>query len=252
MDDIRQSATSNRLLSTLSAGDFALLQPHLRRRTVQLHQILVEAGEPIELVYFPESGILSIVASEIGEIEVGVVGNEGCVGAAVLLDVDRSSVTAFGQMPGQGLTIPATALREAAARSRTLQRSLLRYVHAFWVQTAETAYANARCTVEQRLARCLLMYHDRTDGNELTVTHECLATMLGVRRPGVTVATHVLEGEGLIRAKRGRITILDRPKLESAAGGSYRAAVAAYERIVAPATRRGPLPTFAPLHVASI
>jgi hypothetical protein len=94
------------------------------------------------------------------------------------------------------------------------------------------------------------MYHDRTDGDEITVTHEFLATMLGVRRPGVTVATHVLEGEGLIRARRGRITILDRAKLERLAGSGYRAAAPMYERVAATAPRQPLLPAAMPLHMA--
>jgi len=249
MDEIHQAAGRNSLLATISSGDFARLQPHLRRRTVQLNEILEEPGHSIEQVYFPESGIVSIVASEIGEIEVGVVGSEGCVGASVMLDVERSSVTACAQTPGQGLTISASTLLEVAAQSPSLRRTLLRYLHAAWIQTAEAAYANARCSIEQRLARSLLMYHDRTDGDELTVTHEFLATMLGVRRPGVTVATHVLEGERLIRARRGRITILDRTRLERLAGSGYRAGSAAYVRVVNAATRQQRFPA-APLQLS--
>lgn len=252
MDDIGRLVTRNRLLSTVSTGGLEIIRPHLRRKTVQLQQILAHAGEPIEDVYFPESGVVSIVASEIGPAEVGVVGREGCVGAWVLLGVDHSSVTALGQIPGEGLVISAPILLEAAARSRSLQRMLLRYLHALWVQTAETAYANARCSVEQRLARCLLMYHDRTDGDELEVTHELLATMLGVRRPGVTVATHVLEGEGLIRARRGRITILDRAALERLAGSGYRIAIAEYERLIGPAGPRERLAAAVPLELAPV
>jgi CRP-like cAMP-binding protein len=250
MHDIRQSAPRNRLLATVAPGDFAMIQPHLRTRTVQLNEILAAPGKPIEQVYFPESGIISIIASDIGDIEVCVVGNEGCVGVSAVLELESSSVTACAQTPGQGLSISTPILLEAAAQSPSLRRSLLRYIHAAWTQTAEAAYANARCSIEQRLARSLLMYHDRTDGDEITVTHEFLATMLGVRRPGVTVATHVLEGEGLIRARRGRITVLDRAKLERLAGSGYRAASPMYERLAAPAPRQPLLPAAMPLHMA--
>ena len=117
----------------------------------------------------------------------------------------------------------------------------MRYTHVFMMQAAGTAYANAHFTVEQRLARWLLMMHDRADGDDLEITHEFLAMMLCVRRPGVTVATHVLEGNGLIRAKRGRITVLDRAKLIELAADSYGLAEAEYDRLFAPKIEKADL-----------
>jgi CRP-like cAMP-binding protein len=232
MSEVQQANLDNRLLSLLGTEDYLALQPYLRRRSVKSRETLAEPGQRVHHVYFPESGIISVVPSNIADVEVGVVGREGCVGASIVLEVEHSWVKAYGQIPGQGLTLPAPILLDAAARSRSLRRVFLRYTHAFWMQTAETACATARHTIEQRLARWLLMCHDRADGDELAVTHRSLATMLGVRRPGVTIATHVLEGQGLIRAQRGRIAILDRANLERIAGASYGAAEAEYERIV--------------------
>jgi CRP-like cAMP-binding protein len=232
MSEIQQADVENRLLSLLATEDYLALQPYLRRRSVEFREVLAEPGQRMHHAYFPENGIVSVVASNVADVEVGVVGREGCVGASVVLEVEHSSVKAYGQMTGQGLTLPAPILLDAAAQSRSLRRVFLRYTHAFWLQTAEAACATARHTIEQRLARWLLMCHDRADGDELALTHEFLATMLGVRRPGVTIATHVLEGQGLIRAQRRRITILDRAGLECMAGSSYGAADAEYERIL--------------------
>ncbi|MBE7202451.1 MAG: Crp/Fnr family transcriptional regulator, partial [Parafilimonas terrae] len=130
--------------------------------------------------------------------------------------------------------IPVAALRAATEASRSLRDLLLRYVQTFLVQVAQTAIANAGTPAEERLARWLLMYHDRQDGDDLSVTHEFLSIMLGVRRPTVTVAIHTLEGAGLIRARRGRIRVLSRARLEEAAGRTYGPAEAEYERLVGP------------------
>ena len=229
-----QGQVGNQLLSSLSPQDFALLQPHLRRMSVGLHDTLIEPNKPIEIAYFPESGIASFVSPSDVELEVGIVGFEGFVGASVLLDVDRIPLKASGQVAGEGLGIRTAALLTAAAGSPSLRSVLARYTHVFMMQAASTAYANAHFTVEQRLARWLLMAHDRVDGDDLALTHEFLAVMLCVRRPGVTVSTHILEGQGAIRAKRGRITIRDREKLIALAGDSYGMAEAEYDRLLGP------------------
>ena len=138
------------------------------------------------------------------------------------------------QVEGRGYRIAAEALRRAIDTSASLRGLLLRYAHTFLVQTAQTALANAGAPAEERLARWLLMYHDRQDGDDLSVTHEFLSLMLGVRRPTVTVAIHTLEGAGLIRARRGRIRVLNRAGLEEAAGEAYGPAEAEYERLIGP------------------
>ncbi len=238
---IIQSAVRNRLLGAMQAEDFALLQPHLQLRTVGLRDVLIEPGKAIDTVYFPETGLAAFASPSDVETEVGVVGREGLIGASVILDVDRVPLKAAGQIAGEGFSVPVPALLSAVHESWNLWNLFGRYAHVFMMQTASTAYANAHFSVEQRLARWLLMTHDRSDGDELELTHEFLATMLCVRRPGVTVATHVLEGNGLIKARRGRITITDRVKLAALAGNSYGLAEAEYERVISPKIEKADL-----------
>lgn len=162
-----------------------------------------------------------------------MVGREGFIGVSIVLGVEHVPLNASGQIAGRGYAIPTVALLAAMERSRSLRAVLGRYTHAFMMQVASTAYANAYLTIEQRLARWLLMCHDPSAGDEIPLTHEVLAVMLCVRRPGVTVATHVLEGIGAIRAQRGRITIRDRDKLINFAGDTYGVAAAEYDRLFA-------------------
>lgn len=232
MQPIDRRSVKNRLLSALPDGEFEALKPHLRPRTLPLREVLVEPGQPIDAVYFPQSGLVSLVSPTDVETEVGIVGFEGFVGTSVFLDVGCMPLKAAGQISGEGFSLPTAVLQAQLATSSTLRSLLARYTHAFMMQAASTAYANAHFTVEQRLARWLLMTHDRLDRDELDLTHEFIAVMLCVRRPGVTVATHVLEGHGAIRAKRSRIIILDREKLIALAGDSYGFAEAEYERVL--------------------
>jgi len=167
-----------------------------------------------------------------GKIEVGIIGREGLIGIPVVLGTDRNPFEFFVQIPGHGLRMSAEALTRAMDRSRSLHRHLLRYVQAKSVQAAETAFANANNNVESRLARWILMCHDRVDGDDIPLTHEFMAMMLGIRRAGVTTALHVLEGNGLIRAKRGTVTVRDREKLEEMADDAYGISEAEYERLM--------------------
>ena len=166
----------------------------------------------------------SVVANGEQEIEVGMIGREGMTGLSVVLDGNRNNRAVheiYMQIGGSGQRMPADNLREAVAASGTLQQVFLGYAHAFLIQTTQTALANGRSKIEERLARWLLMAADRVDGNELPLTHEFLAIMLGVRRSGVTVALQGLERTGLIAHKRGVITILDREALEGVSNGTY-------------------------------
>jgi CRP-like cAMP-binding protein len=233
MSQPHQSAVRNRLLKALSPDDFALLQPHLEPVNLTLRQMVVEAGEPIQHAYFVEGGILSLMAQMPHDrIEIGMIGREGMSHAAVAFGADRSPHGLMCQAEGQALRISAGDLRSAVQRSPSLSALLGRYQYYMTIQTGQTAYANASLNVEARLARWVLMTHDRTDGFELTLTHDFLASMLGVRRPGVTTATHVLEGAGMIRSERGRILVLNRPKLEELADDAYGMAEAEYERLI--------------------
>jgi len=154
-------------------------------------------------------------------IEVGLIGREGMTGLAVVMGNDRSPHDTYIQAAGAGQRIGAAKLRRAMNRSVPLQRSLMLYAHAFLIQTAQTALANGRSKNAERLARWLLMADDRIDGGELPLTHKFLSIMLGVQRPGVTLAVQALEHAGLISAGRGVITILDRKGLEKMSNGTY-------------------------------
>lgn len=233
MAQLQQASVRNLLLAAMSPDDFTLLQPHLESVRLELRQHLFRAGEPIRHVLFPDSGIVSIVADvEEGRFEVGLAGWEGLAGVPVVLGVEHTPHTAMVQGPGEGWRMTAKQMQSAMEASASLRALLLRYVHTFLVQVSQTAYANAGYEVVPRLARWVLMTHDRTAGDELTLTHELLATMLGTGRPGVTFAVQSLEGNGLIKARRGRITVRNRTGLEDLAGNAYGLAEREYTNVL--------------------
>jgi CRP-like cAMP-binding protein len=214
---------SNRILSRLPRADFALLEPHLDAIDLPVKKALETRKRRIDHVYFMESGFASVVANgrDKPSIEVGIIGREGMTGLAVILGNDRAMHDTYIQVAGSALRISANNLREADARSPTLHRAMLRYAQAFLNQTTTTALANGRSKMEERLARWLLMAHDRVGSEELPLTHEFLGLMLGTHRPGVTLAVQALEKERLIRARRGNITVLSRKGLEKRSNGTY-------------------------------
>src|SRR5215207_3675663 len=233
MTQLQQAAVRNRLLSGVSPEDFDLIQPYLEPVALDLRQWLIEAGETIQSVCFPEHGIVSILAdTSEGRIEVGIIGPEGTAGLPVVLGIDRSPHGYLVQAAGEALRITAQDLRTALRQSPSLHAGFLRYAHALMVQTVQTAYANAGFSLEARLARWILMTDARLDTDELPLTHDFLAMMLGVRRPGVTIAVQSLEGNRLIRAKRGHITVLDRTGLEGVADSAYGASEAEYASVM--------------------
>jgi CRP-like cAMP-binding protein len=214
--------SSNKLLSRLSRDDARLLDPHLEAVDLPVRKQLHVAKRRVDYIYFIERGVASIVANGSHPIEVGMVGREGMTGTSVLLgDSERVPYDIYMQVAGTGQQMPADRLRDAIAKSPTLHRILLGYVHVFIIQATQTALANARGKIEERLARWLLMVHDRIDGDELTLTHEFLSVMLGVRRSGVTTALHELERKGLIESRRSFIAIMDREGLEESCNGIY-------------------------------
>jgi CRP-like cAMP-binding protein len=225
-------AFRNQLLAALAATDIALLQPHLERVDLELRAELEHPHRPIKHVYFLESGMASIVGRgpKQKEAEVGVIGREGCSGLMVVLGNDRSPHATYMQMAGSGHRIATDDLRNVMKASAILHGVLLKYVQAFMIQATYTAIANGTANLEERLARWLLMAHDRMDGDELPLIHEFLALMLAVRRPGVTVAIRSLEEQAVIKAKRGIISVLDRKGLEKIANSSYGAPEAEYKR----------------------
>lgn len=212
----------NRVLSRLSRADFRLLEPHLEAVDLPLRRRLEVRNKLVEHVYFMESGIASVVANGNRNIEVGIIGREGMTGLSVVMgSTDRVLNETYMQMAGSGQRMPADNLREAIASSVTLHQVLLLFAHSFMNQTTQTALANGRSKIEERLARWLLMADDRVDGSELALTQEFLATMLGTARPGVTIALQELERTGLVIHKRGSITIIDREGLVEHSNGTY-------------------------------
>jgi len=214
----------NRILSSLSRADFGLLEPHLQAVELPLRKELEARNKRVSHVYFMESGFASVVANGSTKpgIEIGIIGREGMTGLSVVLGTnDVAAHETYMQMAGNGQRMRAVKLREVIAQSVELHHVLLRYVRSFLLQTSSTALANGRSKIEERLARWLLMAQDRIGGDQLALTHEFLSLMLGVRRPGVTVALQELEREGLIVNKRSTITILDREGLEAHSNGTY-------------------------------
>ena len=224
------SFSSNTLLSSLSTSDFDLLAPHLEAVTLGLRKMLEKPDMRIEDVYFPETGFASVVAVQRSgkEVEVGLIGREGMTGLPIVLGNHRSPHSTYIQVAGKGHSIPASKLRQAMQESLSLRDSLLKFVQAFGVQTPHTAICNARSRMDERLARWLLMAQDRIQSDILPLTHEFLSLMLGVRRPGVTVALKALRERGLISYRRGEITINDRKGMAR----SRRRGLSEYRRLI--------------------
>ena len=231
------AANANLLLATLSVDDLQLLRPHLERIPLPRDKVLIEENAAIDDVYFPESGVASIVARNASgaSTEVGIFGREGVSATCLLLGVDRAPHRTFMQVGGvTAMRIATDRYLAALAASSTLRTSLLRYVQTALVQSAQNTAANAHYRIEQRLARWLLMCHDRIDGDEIALTHVFMGMMIAAERSGVTVALHILEGEGLIISKRGRVFVRDRAGLERQAGDSYGLPEAEHRRLLGP------------------
>lgn len=215
----------NELLSALPPAELARLRPLLTRVRWINGQGLHEAGECIGQVFFVEQGFVSMVAEADGggnSAEVGLIGREGMVGLPVLLSPEAVSYNrTVVRMPGGALRMPARALRDHLDALPALRRLLFGALEVSMAQVAQTVACNSQHGLPQRLARWLLMMRDRVDGDELALTQESLATMLGVRRAGVSVALGSLQAAGLVRQRRGRVTVCDRPGLERAACGCH-------------------------------
>jgi CRP-like cAMP-binding protein len=235
VDAAHKSTTPrNKLLAAMSPEDFALLLPHLRPVALPLLKDLERPNRRIETVYFMEVGIASVVAVQPDDTkaEVGLIGPEGMSGIAVVLGGGQSPHSTYMQVAGQGQRITADELRKALRASESLRTLLLKFVQVFMVQTAHTAIANARAHIDRRLARWILMAHDRTRDNTLPLTHEFLSLMLGVRRAGVTEAIQSLNRQKLIETRRNQIIILNRKGIERTAGDSYGIPEKEYRRLI--------------------
>lgn len=237
MAQLNDQYTSNLLLSALSTDDLALLKPHLTRVPLEREQVIVIPEYPIEHVYFPEGGVVSIVSvmAGSGRTEAGIFGLEGVSATCLLLGTDRSPHESFVQIgPATALRIDTGSYLAAIRQSETLRMILLRYVQTVMVQSAQSTATNASHRIESRLARWLVMCHDRIIGDELALTHEFMGMMISADRSNVTVTLHILEGAGVIYSKRGRVIIRDREKLEELAGDGYGVPEAEYRNLIGP------------------
>lgn len=231
------SSCGNLLLASLSAEDYALLAADLERIPFDAGATLSAAGEPIEMLCFPEGGVASLhdVLANGDRIGIGILGREGFTGWQVLLGSGNARHEAVVGIAGQtALRINPDRLLEACEQSPTLRGMMLRFVHTLFTQMGRTIVSNLYDPAERRLARWLLMNHDRIEGDAIAITHSQLGIMLGVRRATVTDSLHVLEGQGVIRATRGQITVRERDGLRQIAGESYGLAEAEYRAQVAP------------------
>ncbi len=208
--------TQNFLLAGLSSAERARIYPHLQRVPMALGKVLYESGDVLRHVYFPTDSIISLlyVMADGASAEISVVGNEGLIGVALFMGGETTPSRAIVQSAGYAYRLVGQRLKEEFHRNGAMQLLLLRYTQALLTQMAQTAVCNRHHSVDQQLCRWLLLSLDRLPSNQLTMTQELIANMLGVRREGVTEAAGKLQKLGIIRYARGRITVLDRPRLE--------------------------------------
>jgi CRP-like cAMP-binding protein len=224
----------NRLLAALPDEAYARLQPNLEYVPLELGQALYESGGAQGYVFFPTTSIVSLlyVMQDAASAEIAIVGNEGVVGIALFMGGESTTSRAVVQSAGEGYRLPASVMKAEFIRGGDLQHMLLRYTQALITQMAQTAVCNRHHTVEQQLCRWLLLSMDRLPSNELIMTQELIANMLGVRREGVTEAAGKLQAAGLIHYSRGKITVLDRPKLETQVCECYAVVKREYDRLL--------------------
>ena len=213
----------NSLLAAIPRKAYGALLPWLEPVTLEFGEVLYQPGEKIRHVYFPGASLISLLTLADGHLalEVGLIGREGMVGVPLVLGHTDSPVRALVQGAGTAMRTTAAHFRTAFGRMPALQREMYRYVYALMAQISQTAACNRFHVVESRLARWLLMTHDRVKSNQFRMTHEFLGHMLGVRRVGVTKAAQALQNKGLIGYTRGNIEVLDRAGLEAAACQCY-------------------------------
>lgn len=210
-----QPKSKNRILAALTREEYERLAPHLEPVSLSLRQVLFRPDDEIRHVHFPATAIISLLTDlEDGSgVEVGLVGYEGMVGISAILGGTETKVATV-QGDGMALRLGVGKLLEEFQKGGRLQKSLLRYTHALMTQISQSVVCNARHNVKGRLARWLLMYHDRMDRDEFNLTHEFMADMLGVRRAGVSEVANSLQARGFIHYHRGHIRVLDRKGLE--------------------------------------
>jgi CRP-like cAMP-binding protein len=225
---------TNRLLSLLSDPDYERLRPHLSHVDFEYKMSLYEASRPIEQVYFPIDGVASLVVTtaEGASAEVGTIGNEGMVGLPIVLGDRDAPSSVYVQVPGTALKMDVPIFRGELDRNPTLNLIMLRYAHAFFNQVAQSTACAHLHQVEQRCCRWLLMTRDRMPSGDFLLTHEFLGMMLGVRRTTVTDVMGALQKAGLIRYRRGHVTVLDHEALEQRACECYEVSRVEFDRLL--------------------
>jgi CRP-like cAMP-binding protein len=224
----------NHLLAALPAGESTRFYPSLELVTMPLGDVLYESGDQLQHVYFPTSSIVSLlyVMADGASAEIAVVGNEGIIGIALFMGGETMPNRAVVQSAGYAYRLKGQLLKEEFNRAGELQHLLLRYTQALLTQMSQTAVCNRHHSVDQQLCHWLLLSLDRLPSNELTMTRELIANMLGVRREGVTEAAGKLQSAGLIHYSRGHITVLDRPQLEKRACECYQVVKTEFDRLL--------------------
>ena len=225
-------ARSNAILNTLSDSHLEQLLPKLKLVELDSGKTLYEPEQKIEYTYFPTSGIISLLAmfEDGASVEAGVIGNEGLLGTPVVLGAEATPHQALVQAGGQALRMAAHDLKAEVQKDGVLMKAMLRYTNVMFTQVAQTAACNRVHSVEQRLARWLLLTHDRVSGDELGLTQEFISRMLGVRRAGVSVAANNLRQSGLIEYRRGNVIVVDRKGLEGQSCECYETVKREYDR----------------------
>jgi CRP-like cAMP-binding protein len=229
-----RASTGNHILDSLPVEDFKTLAEKLKPVELAQEEIIYHARGPIDEVYFPITTLLSWVATtENGEtVEAGITGYEGMSGASSFLGQNLAPYRVDVQLPGAALKMRASAFKEACDRSQVLQSILLNYTYTQLTQLSQSVVCNRYHTVVERLCRWLLIAHDRVKSDEFQLTQEILANMIGARRPAVSIVTGTLQSAGLIRARRGKITIVDRRGMEDAACECYAIVREEFDRFV--------------------
>ena len=224
----------NQLLAALPDDEWQRWQPHLELAQLPLGTVLYESGGTLNNVFFPTTAIVSLLyVMENGDhAEIAMVGQEGLIGVSLFMGGGSTPSRAVVQSAGAGFRLNAVVMKEGFERGGPVMHLLLRYTQALITQMAQTAVCNRHHTLDQQLCRWLLLSLDRLSGNELTMTQELIANMLGVRREGVTEAAMNLQKVGLIRYSRGRITVLDRPGLERRSCECYAVVKKEYDRLL--------------------
>jgi CRP-like cAMP-binding protein len=221
-ENVAGKAINNFILLSTSDSDFSLIRPHLEYVSLPNHLVLHEAGK-LKFAYFPNRGLISLVVvmKDGKTAEAGIVGSDGFTGTPAAVGLNTSTLQAVVQITGEGFRVEVGALQNVLASAQHLRLMLNRYAVVQGMQVAQTAACNRLHNVEQRLARWLLLTHDRVNSVSLHITHDFLATMLGTDRPTVSLAAGVLQRKGIIEYTRGAVKIVNRNKLEGSACECY-------------------------------